>query len=103
MKKEIKKIIPAVPEKEITETKIVCDVCGKTAKGSCYLCGRDICSKHTIYDPRDYYSDYPDRYCKICADLAFDNYYDEYEAIEKTYEQAMDEWWGKIKKESLEN
>lgn len=52
---------------EVIQYSYLCDLCKKGYKhGSiCCICGRDICSSCTRFDPRCM-GDYPSRYCDSC-------------------------------------
>lgn len=77
MKTTTVKKIPAKTIKETTQkiVTIVCDIkdCKELVTnhhygyyGTCHICKRDICRRHTVYDP-DETGDYPDNYCTDCA------------------------------------
>lgn len=74
MKKEVIVTTPArkaIPSKKKTVLKVLCDFCSKPTadhygnQRSCSICSRDLCPKHTKWDPDDP-SDYPDKFCSIC-------------------------------------
>lgn len=46
----------------------ICDLCGKGTEHHkvCSICGRDMCSNCTNFDPRDMTADYPEKYCDSC-------------------------------------
>ena len=57
-------------KEEIVTYSYVCDLCGKGSshRRTCGICGRDICSGCTKFDPRDT-GDYPEKYCSKCFDV----------------------------------
>lgn len=101
--KEIK--IPAIPEKVVQKNVRVCDICEKEGSTvTCVQCRRDACSNYysdcSTYDSRDH-GDYPGRYCKICYQIKFVKYEEEYQGIlreQEKKEKALDK---KITEESL--
>lgn len=77
MKKTVKVKLAArkaIPARTKEYIKILCDLCSKPVVsssygrggGKCWLCGRDICEKHTV---REYGGDYATKYCTICHPL----------------------------------
>jgi hypothetical protein len=101
--KEIK--IPATPEHIIQKNVRTCDICGKEGNTvMCVQCRRDACNSYytdcSTYDSR-HHGDYPDRYCKICHEIKFVKYEEEYQEIlkeQETKEKVLDK---KITEESL--
>jgi len=98
-------VIPATPEKTISKSVRICDICKQ--EGStvvCVQCRRDACSNYTkdcsTYDSRDH-GDYPDRYCKICHNIKFEKYKQEYLDIEQEAEDKYQKLNEKITEESL--
>jgi len=67
-----------------------CDICEKIAKNKCYLCGIDICNKHTVFDDRCS-GDYPDKYCENCWNIG--------EKYRKKIQEIEDEAYEKIGQE----
>lgn len=57
-------------KEEVIKYSYRCDLCGKESiyHMTCYICGRDICSGCTKFDPRCM-GDYPDRYCVSCFNI----------------------------------
>lgn len=57
-------------KEEIIKYSYICDVCGKGTVHHrvCGICGRDICSDCTKFDPRDI-GDYPSIYCVNCFQI----------------------------------
>ncbi|MGA2435877.1 MAG: hypothetical protein ABSG25_11385 [Bryobacteraceae bacterium] len=101
MKKEKEIIIPAVntPEHKKMVEVIICDLnCDSVAKHVCCLCGRDVCEKHTYY--KYDCGDYPDIYCRICEDL-LEKYKNDYIEMDNKHEKEIEEYYNKIKMESL--
>ena len=57
-------------KEEIIKYSYICDLCGKETgyHRVCSICGRDICSSCTKFDPRDM-GDYPEKYCESCFNI----------------------------------
>ena len=96
--------VNTITEEVVAHTKqvtvITCDVCSTRLGGrfyKCYMCSKDLCYHHTVYDNRDS-GDYPDKYCQPCWDIgesyrlmeaeAADRYYDELDKIHQQWKAA---------------
>lgn len=73
-----------------------CDLCGKDSldRRTCNICGRDICSDCTKFEPRDV-GVYPSKYCPDCFNIG-KKYLDlisrEQEKFDATVERLEREW-----------
>lgn len=91
MTKEKLIIIPEkiIPASEKTVNITYCDICGEEYYAKCYMCGRDICSSHTIVQFQNCSSDYPDYFCPICIE-EIESYYKELRESEDKYNAERD-------------
>jgi len=57
-------------KEEVIKYSYICDICGKGTEHHrvCSICGRDLCSSCTKFDPRDM-GDYPDKFCGQCFEI----------------------------------
>lgn len=74
-----------------------CDLCGKDSshRRTCSICGRDMCSDCTRFEPRDVIGDYPSRYCSDCFNIGkkyLDIISTEQEKFDATVERLENEW-----------
>ena len=83
-------------KEEIIKYCYVCDICGKGSahRRACGICGRDICSGCTKFDPRDH-GDYPEKYCVICFNVGqkyLEKIMAEQEKFDATIEELEQDW-----------
>lgn len=84
-------------KEEITKYFYRCDLCGQDSvhRRTCGICGRDMCSNCTKFEPRDVMGDYPSRYCSDCFNIG-KKYLDlisiEQEKFDATVEKLENEW-----------
>lgn len=74
----------------------ICDLCGKGTGHHrvCGICGRDLCSSCTKFDPRDM-GDYPSVYCDHCFQIGqkyLDRISIEQEKFDALIEELEQEW-----------
>lgn len=57
-------------KEEVIKYSYICDLCGNGTGNNrvCSICGRDMCSGCTKFDPRDM-EDYPSVYCDYCFQI----------------------------------
>ena len=86
---------------EIIEYSYKCDLCGKETISSriCSICGRNICSSCTKFDPRDI-GDYPTKYCLSCFEVG-EKYLDQIVNEEKRLDKIVEELEQKWKDEAI--
>lgn len=85
-----------------SRTQYTCDICGEVfgyRRSSCRFCGRDLCMKHSISDPRDP-GDYPNHFCQSCWSvgeifreqerLEIERHENTLDAIEKLWKEAAE-------------
>jgi len=80
--------------KEIDITTRCCDICSSGLRSRyqthgtyCMVCGRDVCSKHKVWDPHeDPSDDYPGVYCTDCILIA-KPYLDKIKDLEYEYSE----------------
>lgn len=81
---------------EVIQYAYICDLCKKGYRhGSvCSICGRDICTNCTKFDPRDM-GDYPSKYCNECFDIG-EKYLERISVEEEKHETVIatieEEW-----------
>ena len=83
-------------KEEIIKYSYVCDLCGKGTGHHrvCGICGIDICSSCTKFDPRDM-GDYPEKYCESCFQIGqkyLDQISSEEEKCDAIVENLEQEW-----------
>lgn len=107
MKPAFSKDIPEVPERRVTVTRYVCDLCGKSfvtrcALRTCLKCNREICnacSRDEPCDNGDYAHEY--QWCVRCFALYESKFKEQIAYLDSDYERReanMDTVW---KAESL--
>jgi len=77
-------------KEEVIKYSYRCDLCGKEAAHhrTCGICGRDICSDCTKFDPRDT-GDYPEKYCVPCFQIG-QKYLDQISSEEEKYDVIVE-------------
>lgn len=83
-------------KEEIIKYSYVCDICGKGTEHHriCSICGRDLCSSCTKFDPRDM-GDYPEKFCDQCFNIGrkyLDRFSVEQEKFDTLIEEIEQEW-----------
>lgn len=81
-------------KEEIIKYSYICDICGKGTEHHCSICGRDLCSSCTKFDPRDI-GDYSDKYCGQCfhiGQIYLDRIIIEQEKFDDLIEKLEQEW-----------
>lgn len=83
-------------KEEVIKYSYICDLCGKGTEHHrvCSICGRDICSSCTKFDPRDM-GDYPEKYCDSCFNIGrkyLDRISTEQEKFDVLIEEIEQEW-----------
>lgn len=74
---------------EVIQYAYICDLCKKGYRhgSNCSICGRDICSSCTKFDPRDM-GDYPSKYCDSCFKVG-EKYLEQISVEEEKHETVV--------------
>lgn len=103
--------IPAQKASTKQVTIYCCDLCEYESEDrrlfrTCCVCNRLVCSTLTRRcghsDPYET-GDYPDHYCKICYDLKYKKYDQDFSDIELNYEEEIEALTEKVREESLQH
>lgn len=88
-------------KEEIIRYFYVCDLCGKgvSQHRTCGICGRDLCSDCTRFDPRDI-GDYPEKYCHSCFDIG-KKYLDQISMQQEKFDVIVEELENKWRDEAI--
>lgn len=83
-------------KEEVIKYSYICDLCGKGTGNHrvCGICGRDLCSSCTKFDPRDM-GDYQEKYCDSCFNIGrkyLDRISAEQEKFDVLIEEIEQEW-----------
>lgn len=86
---------------EVIKYSYTCDLCGRgpISQRICSICGRDICSTCTKFDPRDT-GDYPAKYCDNCFQIG-KKYLEQIRIEEEKFDKKVEELEQKWRDEAL--
>ena len=78
-------------KEEVIKYSYICDLCGKGTEHHrvCGICGRDLCSDCTKFDPRNM-GDYPEKYCNSCFKVG-DKYLRQIEVEQEKFDMLIEE------------